>query len=235
MDIKFITEDPNLVDYFSPVPTRKFLPDWFKDLPQTNHCEAFKGDIATIKTCVPVTDFMTSGYIIKNAWETDLQMLKDPNSDNLYHEFRHPSYNENYISGHYHEQCPINIKGNNRSYFKISNDWLVRTPPGYSCLFFQPFYFFEERYTLFPAIIDTDKYDTPVQFTGVVNTSENETITIKPGDPLIQAIPFKREDWKMEVSMAQTRNSLIRFFMRRENNPVMRLYKNLFHSKKKFD
>ena len=235
MEIKFISEDLNIVDYFSPVPAKKFLPDWYKDLSTTNFCPPFKGDIATIKTCVPVTDFVTSGYIIKNAWETDLEMQEIPGTDILTHSSRHPSYNEAYVTGHHHEQCPVSVKGKKRSYFKISNDWIVKTPPGYSCLFFQPFYFFEERYTFFPAIVDTDKYDTPVQFTGVINTPVKERITISPGDPLVQVIPFKRDDWKMEVSSTQNKNSLIRFFMRRENNPIMRLYKNLFHSKKKFD
>lgn len=233
MQIEFISENPLVTQYWPPEPAKKLLPDWYKQLPQ--EISLFKGPNATsIKGCIPVQDMMTSGYIIKNAYEADIKAEED--GDILGHSSVHCAKDENYITGHFHQQCPVDIKDHKRHYFKVSNDWTVKTPPGYSCLFLHPQYYFEDRYTMFPAIVDTDVYDLPVQFTGVLNLNAGEVVTLSPGAPLVQVIPFKRDEWTMQIKDKEPNGGLINFFMRRPGiNGPLRVYKKFFHKKKKFD
>ena len=88
-----------------------------------------------------------------------------------------------------------------------------------------------------PAIVDTDKHDLPINFTGHLNVFD-EKVTIKPGDPLVQVIPFKRDAWTMNIEKGPQKNSLMALFINKQRgvrHKALRLYKNLFHTKKKFD
>ena len=81
-------------------------------------------------------------------------------------------------SGHSHSQCPIELEGKKKSYFKISLPWRIKTPPGYSCLFMQPYYHFEKEFALLPAIIDTDVCDlNSVHFPGYLKDPVKSTLS----------------------------------------------------------
>lgn len=228
--IEFISDDVNVTDAMPPVPAKLCVPEWYKSLP-TNNTQGW----ATIKACIPVQDMITSGYIIRNAYEIDICQQDDANEpDTRSVGHRNAKGNPEHVGIHYHHQCPIEIDGCKKQYFKLDNFWTVKTPPGFSCLFIQPFWHRETRYTLFPTIVDTDTYDNPVVLTGVVHAEE--VFTISPGDPLIQIIPFRREQWQHTVSEDLRRNTLMNFFLNRDGvKTAKRLYKNLFHQKKKFD
>ena len=237
MDIEFVSTNPKITKIFQPVPAKKFLPEWFKELPS----ELNKPIPApTIKNCVPVTDMMSAGYILKNTYEFDVK-INDPIVESLEGIQQRIGWRcdsaEKYIDAHFHEQCPVSHSNTPTDFFKIKNDWIIRTPPGYSCLILQPFYFFEKRYKLMSAIVDTDKYDTPIVFTGYPTTLPEIEITIKPGDPLVQIIPFKRDEWQMKISEENNHSSLMHFFLTRSEmlQKARRIYKNYMHSKKKFN
>jgi hypothetical protein len=48
-----------------------------------------------------------------------------------------------------------------------------------------------------PAIVDTDKHTTPVNFVFSLNNSNFEGL-IPAGTPMVQVIPIKRNVWKMK-------------------------------------
>jgi hypothetical protein len=83
------------------------------------------------------------------------------------------------------------------SYPKFINFWAIETPKGYSCLFVQPFHR-DSAFTILPGVVDTDKYVQPVNFPFVLNDIKWEGL-IPAGTPIAQVIPFKREDWNMEI------------------------------------
>jgi hypothetical protein len=240
MEIKFISTNKDVTKFFQPTPAKKVLPEWFTKL-DLYTSDSF--NVPTIKSCIPVTDLMTSGYIIFNTYEIDLQQVPTdtpyppPNDDvNDYIDWRTAADTFGYsaVEKHYHAQCPVTHTDNRATdYFKIKNIWTVKTPPGYSCLFMQPFYHFNKDYKLLPAIVDTDKHDVPISFTGYL-TNLNSEITIKPGEPLVQVIPFKRDEWTMSVS-EEDRASMLSLFINRTPGMITRWYKNIFHSKKKFE
>ncbi len=218
-DIKFISMDQDIIDNYPVRPAKKALPKWFKELPQEKFLLHLGNAIPTIKKCMPATDMMSSGYIISHPTDIDFKQVNVPGN---YTENRIKVKNEKYMpEAHTFEMCPVKTP-NKQHWIKIKNPWLVRTPPGYSCLFIQPIYEFNPNLKLLGGIVDTDTFDLPAEFPGWIT---NDHI-VRAGDPLIQVIPFKREEWKMTLEHTET-------FTPTQTEELR--YKDLFHVKKKFN
>ena len=86
---------------------------------------------------------------------------------------------------------------NGAPYPKWSNPWSIQTPSGYSCLFTNPMHNPNGIFTIFPGIVDTDKYISPVNFPFVLNDRTWEGI-IPAGTAIAQVIPFHRNEWSMQ-------------------------------------
>lgn len=222
MQIEFYNDDQAIVDLFPPKPANKVVPDWYKDLPMWIDRPSEKVHVPTIKHCMPVQDMITSGYILFNHYETHLIPTKNQwGYDDYFVKCPHKPH----IGAHHHLQMPLEIDGKNQNYFKIANSWMIKTPPGYSCLFVQPFYHMEERYRLLPGIVDTDLHDMSIEFPGFLLSQED--VILQPGDPLIQIIPFKRDEWSMTVQHQVKKRSKLEFFWEAA-------YRRVFHQKKSF-
>lgn len=219
------TDTFGVPEQYFPVPASKVVPQWFKDLdsyisgdkkPDGNGMTT-----GTIKRCMPVFDSIVSGYIIythvdvyvsqkiveyadkkhfektgetKFRTEEEIKELGLPVTQPWY---EWPSYEP--IQFHPIVQAPNHpLKGGHTvSYPKWMNPWAVKTPPGYSVMFVQPFHR-ESVFTILPGIVDTDTYTAPVNFPFVLNNDSFEGL-IPAGTPMAQVIPFQREDWAMEL------------------------------------
>jgi hypothetical protein len=190
--IEFKCYDPGATELYPPVPASKIIPDWYKQIPNTIQHGTEKHDVPTIKRCMPVLDYMTTGYVIRHAYQTDFKITKENGIQHT--EFKCPQ--EEYVQAHPYEQCPVHMNGSKHNYLKFSQPWLVKTPPGYSCMFFQPHYNLNEDYVLFPSVVDTDKHDDSVNFVGYAKRD----FVVNPGDPMVIVFPFKREDWQMKIT-----------------------------------
>jgi hypothetical protein len=51
---------------------------------------------------------------------------------------------------------------------------------------------------VFPGIVDTDTYKSPVNFPFVLRDPKTDGL-IPAGTPLMQVIPIKRDEWQMEI------------------------------------
>ena len=215
--------DQDVIDNYPVLPTKKVLPKWFKELPTEKFAYPLGSTLPTIKKCMPATDMLTSGYIIQNV--IDVDVIKEKTQGNFV-ENRIKVKDTKYApEAHRFEMCPVKNpdSGTDKQHWiKIKNPWLVRTPPGYSCLFIQPVYEFNPNLRLLSGIVDTDTFDLPVEFPGWI---VNDHI-IKAGQPLMQVIPFKREDWNMSMEFTDTHDPKMTDDLR---------YKDLFHVKKKFN
>jgi hypothetical protein len=220
MNIEFYSDDRAVVENFPPKPANKVVPEWYKEMPMRRKSTFEKIDVPTIKHCMPVQDLITAGYIIFNTYEVVLHPLQNSAK---YEEFKVTVPHKPYVGGHHHEQCPIQLDGGAKHYFKIAQPWMIKTPPGYSCLITQPFYEFEERFQLLPAIVDTDQHDMLIELPGYITTDQE--FKIESGAPLIQVIPFKREDWNMTCEYRPTHRSKLEFFLDAA-------YRSMFHKKK---
>jgi hypothetical protein len=237
MDIIFQPTRDHLGEY-PPIPAKKIIPQWYKDLPNEVHKSTAQemvknGDNTpfSIKRCVPVLDFLTSGYVLRN--QTEIMLSCDDDFDQHVWWFTNSPKDYSTVSFHPHSQCPITIKDSKKSYFKLGTGYRVITPPGYSCLFYQSPYFMEERFTLFPGIVDTDIYDNEVLFPGYMH-GKKDSFLIEAGTPLLWVFPFKRDEWNSSVhSEIQKRNNSS--FAKKSVNYINDIYKRFFHQRKNYD
>ena len=98
------------------------------------------------------------------------------------------------------EKCPYAQKNKNLPINKILNPWIIKTSPGYSCLFLPPLNNEDDRFSIIPGIVDTDTFESEVNFPFVCNGDKYPRLktTIEQGTPYVQVIPFKRDSWYFE-------------------------------------
>lgn len=218
---------------FKPVPADNVLPDWYKKTDTFIGGKKIPGEygqtLATIKKCMPVFDAMTSGYIIFSP--ADLYITQDfdekENKDVPFLQWA----SENLISFHSLEQAKLHPSNWGLKYPKFQNQWSIETPLGYSCLFITP----QHRdlpFTIFPGIVDTDKYNHPVNFPFVLNDPKFEGL-IPAGTPIAQVIPFKRDSWNMKFGLKKEKDKSYNIF-RRLKAGFFNVYKENYWSKKSF-
>lgn len=199
VNVEFGFVDPVVGEHTPVLPMSKVFPEWYKKIPTytpgTPKCPIERllnldrnKDLTTIKGCPPIYDYLTSGYMIPWTYET---LFKVQLQDDGIRGFSYYSAYRDYISLHHTEQFP-ELKTH---FFKVNIPWTVKTPKGYSCLFFQSFFHMEKRYTLLPAIVDTDKYHQP----NLVGYITEDEFTVKPNEPLVFVMPFKREHFKLKL------------------------------------
>lgn len=195
--IKFTCEDYDAMKHYPPVTAGKIIPDWYKDVPVTLSKTPGYIDndgVPSVKRCMPVLDYLTSGYVLKNSYEINIW----PSVKDGINSFVLECNKKNYVGAHPFHQAPTTEMNDQKNhYFKINQEWLIQTPPGYSCLIYQPHYLFRKNFQFFPAIVDTDKHDDFIGLVGLITT--DKPFTIAPGEPLVTIFPFKREEWKMDV------------------------------------
>ena len=208
MDITF-TKIFDIPDNYNPQPADKHIPDWYKNL------ESYIGGekkpsgqgqtTGTVKRCMPVFDAVTGGYIITtyvDIFISQKEMFDSTTGDGTgktipWYEW--PSFSA--LGFHPIDQAPNHPDRKEllveAQYPKWINPWAIKTPPGYSVLFVQPFHR-EAPFTILPGIVDTDTYTAPVNFPFILNDWKFEGI-IPAGTPMVQVIPFKRESWQMSI------------------------------------
>jgi len=237
--IQFLTNKELLKDYYPPIPIKKLIPDWYKNLNKYQVDKALANDVKylvennasslplTSKSCVPLRDYITSGYVIRLA--TDILISQEGiNPETGQSAWLWYCANREFaeINAHDFGQLPVELNGKKNTYIKFDQFWGVKTPKGYSCLFYQPEMFFETRFKLLPAIVDTDTYNSPINFPGLITSTET-SFKIEAGTPLMVVLPFKREEWKMELIHRQ--KPFVKPFI------AVDWYKKIFHSRKSYN
>jgi hypothetical protein len=224
--IEFLAREDYLLqsDYPKPEPIKLNLPEWYKDL-------KYNIDSLTIKGCIPFLESMTTGYILKLPqdfrlrWnvevEKDGKIIKDSFFIAAGEQAAHLAtingvtlnMNGPYPEKHDPKQLgesPYIKKNLGYSFGKILNPWIIKTPPGYSCLFVPPLNNTDDRFSIIPGIVDTDNFYSQVNFPFVVNGDKYNTLDtiLKRGTPYVQVIPFKKESWKMKINKMEDKKSI---------------------------
>src|SRR5205823_6243427 len=86
---------------------------------------------------------------------------------------------------------------------KFMNPWIIKTPPGYSCLFMQPVNRMEVPFFVLSGVVETDSYYNEINFPSVSMMRPGTSITLKKGTPIAQIFPFKREDWQSKSAVSE--------------------------------
>jgi len=236
-------------DYFAleedyPITTKLNIPEWYKKL---EHTVLNK----TVKGCMPFLDTLTSGYLLKMPQDFNVRHNVDNKNE------KGEIFKDSFQTFGLHDQSQllhaknINLnssfdnhsikqlegsslieKNKNLPFYKILNPWKIKTPKGYSCLFLPPLNNSDDRFSIIPAIVDTDTFPNEINFPIVINGDKYpilETI-IKKGTPYVQVIPFKRDSWKMIIkSRAQKEIQNSRLFY---GLKLLNIYKDKYWNKK---
>jgi hypothetical protein len=233
INIEFIAATPEILDIAEkPLLASRNQPEWFSKTPRYVHGERdvdhFNDPTSTIKKCMPVVDMMFAGYHIplpSDVW------LENAGENNL-------SFKWSWDLGDVvslqkpdqHQLYPVPL-GCYPSVFKWINPWIVKTPPGWSCLFIHPQHHEELPFRCLSALVDTDKHPAPVNFPFFLRKGFNGLIP--QNTPIIQVIPFKREkytstfDWDKKSIFKKTWDKAHAVFFDR--------YARFFRSRKDFE
>jgi hypothetical protein len=205
--IKFLTTSLEMYenyDILHPEPAIKNIPDWYKDLAQhydTNSVEFLNpvndrgtdGANVSTKMCYPFRDAMTAGYVYKLTKDLEVSLDPDGKPTISWEDDSLMMMDKRYIL----DMVPP--EGHHPVHFGLRMHWYYETPPGYSILLTHPMNRYDLPFTIPSGIIESDLFGIPVFISFFLK--KNFIGTIPKGTPLFQLIPFKREDWEMEVSL----------------------------------
>ncbi|MEM9295049.1 MAG: DUF6065 family protein [Planctomycetota bacterium] len=170
-----------------PVPARQALPAWFAQMP--SQAEPPPPDRETVKKCPPFLEAMSAGYVLPVP--DDIALRIAPNGSIEIKAKR------KLIGAHPPSQFPGAPFGPGPA-IKFLNPWVIKTPPGYSCLFTAPLNHVGRAFEPLAGVVETDRYEGPVAFPCRVHWRGAEWIEIAAGTPMVQVIPFAREPWRAE-------------------------------------
>jgi hypothetical protein len=195
--IKFIanTKEAGLAS-IEPKPSIKLVPDWYKNIPPYTNGDkklrfpmSFNTHNSTIKRCVPFLDALTAGYMV--VLDDDIyieQIDKEP--------FIRWKSDVDIITWHSLEQFPgFEIPDTyHKMITKWTNDFIIKTPPGYSALFVHPMNRVDLPFFTLSGFVDCDSYEKTVQFPFLLKKGFEGIIPA--GTPIAQIIPVKRDSWE---------------------------------------
>jgi hypothetical protein len=186
--IEFLTTEEYADVLIPPGPANKFIPEWFKSIPAYSKVtrDLKGGFMMNAKKCMPMLDAMTHGYIIPLAGDVHIRTNEDASlidiTQNRYVKL---------TDEHPEEQVGPQFLFPKHHLVKFLNHFVIKTPPGYSCLFTAPINHLETRFTALGGIVDTDLYDREINFPTCWMAANFDSI-LKAGTPIVQCIPFKR-------------------------------------------
>lgn len=224
-----------------PSPAVNNIPKWFKDtkkfangfndLEKSINAQFYSGDtsfpVKTFKSCIPLTDSISSGYIIKS---TSSIFVKDIGIESYRPEVIGSSphavldFQGTDVLGKY----PIPTGYSNQT-FRWLTYWKIQTPPGYSSLILHPIHRHDLPFFTLTGVVDTDKMPNflflPFFF------KEGFTGAIDADTPIAQVIPFKRDDWKSEI---KNFDDTMKFSLEKVTRYFEKTYKKLWWSRKNY-
>lgn len=192
-----------------PTPASKYnIPHWFRSLPKYISGDSkfsYKSNNLTVKSCLPVVDAFTSGYTIN--LHCDVYVTKENGSTVFtwsYIKEGIPEPVRSRIPNIDNQKCPWdNMEGYEDLNFNWFPSWSIRTPKGYSCIFAHPINRVDLPFYTLGGIMDTDGWGDAGNHPFLLK-KDWEGI-IPKGTPIIQIIPFKRENWISETDRSMAK------------------------------
>lgn len=220
-----------------PRPASTNIPEWYKSLAKhgTSNSEKFlhpvnyigaDGALVATKQCPPFLDAMTAGY--HYILEDDLHVEIDDETgkpilwwetDNMMLDHR-PTIELPVPEGHH----PIHYG------FKMS--WYYETPPGYSVLITHPMNRYDLPFTVQSGIVESDIWGLPVFIAFFLKQGFRGVIP--KGTPLFQIMPFKRDNWQMEIDYTPETNERHEYEAEKRRTRIHSYYKWFAWRKKIF-
>ena len=190
--------------YPKPIPISEVIPDWWRKMSRDAPVSQTYTNVSnlTVKACIPFLDTLRTGYCIP-MW-CDMAVGVDAD-DNAMVEWRpqRPETNlveprswDGFTNPHTGTGLPGTEEVDKPNAFIFISPWQITTPEGYSCLL-MPVLNANLPLQFSAGIVNTDTYHNTINFPFFVKSKWRGII--KKGTPLIQVIPFKRDEWEHEV------------------------------------
>jgi hypothetical protein len=193
-----------------PRPAGSAIGDWYQKLnlhaqdsevvPKLKHF-----DRLTAKSCGPFVDAMCTGYFIPALCDIEVEVGPVHGVDDGSFRLGSRYYHIDPCGMHERWQLPdhpLLSAWDCKVVGKFSNPWIIKTPPGYACLFLSPLINDpEQNFYTFGGLVSTDTYPLPVDLPFVVNCKKlkGQFFTIKKGEPLVVVIPLRMDNWVSKI------------------------------------
>lgn len=224
-----VPEDEDIPKEYYPIPAEKNIPKWYKAMKSYYDTKnGFqKRETETIKRCMPVFDAFTAGYFI--VLHTAISISYDENKMLV---INWAQDTKDTISFHAGYQL-VGYKGLDlpQGAPKLRNPWGIKTPKGYSCFFMPPVHRENIGIRILEGYVDTDIYTNAVNFPFLID--EGFEGDIPAGTPIAQVIPFKRDNFKMEIGGIEERNHIAQIH-RKMHTVWINSYRTLFRQEKHY-
>tara|TARA_R110002012_G_scaffold300278_1_gene500006 strand:+ start:2831 stop:3541 length:711 start_codon:yes stop_codon:yes gene_type:complete len=228
--IKFYSVIANLLE--KPKPASRYIP---KDYVKLERYLNNKTVDQTVKACMPFLDAYKFGYMIPFSVDMDVHYQNDKLNFDISKLIAGMAETELFgISSHTNEQVSSELRHDKRTLdniFKFLNPWKIVTPPGYSCLFTQPLNQ-NAPFKIIDGVVDTDKHSETINFPFYWTGDVSKNYLLKHGTPMVQVIPFKRDNWKMEIEEKDIYHGKGREERFNMGRTIINGYKNKYWSKK---
>jgi len=219
-----------------PYPAVKQLPKWFTDAkpyadlpgyPQDGKLHFRNRDAnITYKKCVPLLDSLSAGYLIP-LW-ADVMVEQNNGFPEIYWKTQADVF---FLHGPPSREIPAPV-GYDQVVYKYNNCWIPQTPKGYSCLVLPPLGYNDLPFKAVPAVVDTDSATPELVFPMWIKSGFEGIV--EKGTPLVQIIPFKRDDWESTFDFYE--DGVFKTIIQEKNfnSTMVGHYLKNHHSKKKF-
>lgn len=180
-------------------PMFKHRPEWYKKMPtfsdEQKKISFYTNDSlanTTAKHCMPFLDTFNTGYALTLL--QDVLVGNETSDFEIVWKSSPPPLEARSASSALGLPVP---SGHSPNYYAWKYYGNIKLPDGYSMIFTHPLNRFDLPFTTLSAIIDADSifYSGSVPFFFKAGFKG----IIPAGTPIAQMIPFKREEWKMEV------------------------------------
>jgi hypothetical protein len=219
-----------------PQPAKNFLPKWYKDMVPYDKSninpDGRKINVenqqsnATAKKCTPMLDGMTSGYIVPLWCDVQVKQIKNQETKKWFPQITWRIDPDVFsLHGPSSREIPAPF-GYDQEVFKFITYFRIETPKGYSIMVNSPAGHYQLPFHAVPAIIDSDRSVIDNNFPCWIQTGLEGII--EKGTPIAQVTPFKRLDWKSEMSLISydehRRYEQIGFMSNIQNNYIRNIW-----------
>jgi hypothetical protein len=172
-----------------PIRAALSMPEWFRALRGLDVDEEGLRAL-TAKRCVPFVDAMLAGWVLPLCEDVTIEISEGGTKMTA------PMGRRLMVSEHAQFQLADNPY-HPRKPAKLHNYWIIKTPPGWSCLFVPPMNRPNPVLELFSGIVDTDVYHSLINFPFIPICGDGRVV-LERGMPIAQVIPFQRRAWALE-------------------------------------
>ena len=192
-----------------PTPARMGVADWWKDMDRYNYdieseitARFPHRDFSTARSCPALNDAFNFGYILYNPLDAYIDATEEDSISWYVPEINlsvMDSDDQSYIGIHLQKQFKTlkNDSSFHKHALKLNTFFGIRTESGYSSWITHPIGRNDLPFRMLDGIIDTDKHVARFPYGFFIKKGFKGVI--KAGTPLIQVIPFRREDFISEI------------------------------------